>query len=115
MKASVTALLVFSISPAIAAEKLITPSFEISIDVRCPEGAVSCDQVRYTGISKKTGKAIALTGSTLHTTCADGVTPCRFLGYRFKNGKVTYTVFESGELVVTQGDKLLLQESGSWQ
>lgn len=67
MKASVAAMLVFSIFPAIAADKLMIASFEIGIDVRCPEGAVSC------------------------------------------------AVFESGELVVTQGDKLLFRESGTWQ
>jgi hypothetical protein len=53
-------------------------------------------------------------GSTSHSICADGVTPCRFLGYRFQNGNTTYLVDEDGSLRVLQGDKLLLEEQGEW-
>src|ERR1017187_3892386 len=81
---------------------LTTPSYKITV-VGCDEYVVSCDTVRYVGVSKKTGKSIALTGRTVHTTGPDGVTPAHFLGYEFKNGRTTYFVGEDGELRVTQG------------
>ena len=46
---------------------LTTPSFTITIDVRCPEGNVTCDDVRYVGVSRKSGQSIRLTGRTHHT------------------------------------------------
>ncbi len=103
------------IVPAAAVETLETPSFTITIDVRCEEGNVTCDDIRYVGTSKKTGKAIRLTGRTRHTICADGVTPCRFLGYEFKNGATVYFLSDGGELIVEQRGKLLLREQGEWK
>jgi opacity protein-like surface antigen len=96
-------------------QTLDTPSFTITIDVRCEEGNVTCDDVRYVGTSKKTGKAMRLTGRTRHTTCADGVTPCRFLGYEFKNGATVYFLSDGGELIVEQRGKPLLREQGEWK
>ena len=96
-----------------AASTLTTPSFVIEIQ-GCEEGVVSCDDVLYTGTSKKTGKSIKLRGKTLHTLCADGVTPCRFLGYEFRKGGVYYRVMEDGSLLVMQGKKILVEETGEW-
>lgn len=95
--------------------KLETPSYSVNIEVLCAEGDVSCDQVRYSGRSKKSGKAITLKGKTAHTLCADGVSPCRFLGYRFQHGKLSYFVSDDGLLQVTQGGKTLVEETGQWQ
>ncbi len=100
---------------AARAETLETPSFTIAIERHCAEGNVSCDKVGYVGTSKKNGKAIRLNGKTMHTICADGVTPCRFLGYEFRNGNVNYTVTDGGELTVTIGRRLVLQEHGEWK
>ncbi|MBJ7311068.1 hypothetical protein ACFOLJ_16910 [Rugamonas sp. CCM 8940] len=97
------------------AETLETPSYTIVIKSHCVEGSVGCDNVGYTGTSKKSGKAIRLSGKTLHTTCADGVTPCRFIGYEFKNGAVSYTVTDGGDLIVKSGRKVVLQEHGEWK
>jgi len=97
------------------ADTLTTPSFTVEITVNCEEGSVTCDDVAYVGTSKKTGKSIKLHGRTKHTTCADGVTPCRFLGYEFRNGKIYYHVLEDGTLLVVQGKKTLLSEKGEWQ
>lgn len=47
--------------------------------------------------------------------CADGVTPCRFLGYQFDNGRYRYFISDAGELVVSKGDKVLSTESGEWR
>lgn len=94
---------------------LTTPSFVVKVTVNCAEGNVTCDDVTYVGTSRKTGKSIKLRGKTMHTLCADGVTPCRFLGYEFRNGKIDYQVTEDGQLTVTQGKKTLLSEKGEWQ
>ena len=94
---------------------LTTPSYKITVEVRCPEGYVTCDDVRYVGVSRTSGKSVTLTGRTVHTTGADGVTPSRFLGYEFKSGKTKYFVGEDGELRVTRGSKILAQETGVWK
>jgi len=93
---------------------LLTPAFRIVVERHCPEGSVICDRVSYLGEDRQTGSSIRLMGSTSHSICADGVTPCRFLGYRFQNGNTIYLVDEDGSLRVLQGDKLLLEEQGEW-
>lgn len=97
------------------ADTLVTPSFRIEITVNCAEGNVTCDDVTYVGTSKRSGEAISLHGKTMHSMCADGVTPCHFQGYEFKSGTTRYIVLESGELIVKQGQKVLVQEHGEWQ
>lgn len=96
-------------------QTLDTPSFWIRIEVRCPEGEVSCENVIYRGESKRTKKTLRLSGRTTHSMCADRVTPCRFLGYTFKNGTFTYFVSEGGELLVQDGRKVVLEQAGAWQ
>lgn len=94
---------------------LETPGFVVRIETACEEGSISCDRVTYRGQSKRTRKALRLTGRTAHTTCADGVTPCRFLGYVFANGDTRYFVSEAGELLVRRGDAVLVREAGQWK
>ena len=55
---------------------------------------LTCHKVHYHGINKETNQEIRLVGSTHHTICADGVTPCRFIGYVFKNGLYTYLLID---------------------
>jgi hypothetical protein len=93
---------------------LITPSYTITIE-GCEEYVTSCDSVKYVGVSKKSGKSIALTGRTVHTLGPDGVTPAHFLGYEFKSGGTTYFVGEDGELRVTRGSMVLVDEHGEWK
>ena len=95
------------------ADTLDTPSYSITIE-GCAEYAVTCDDVRYVGTSKKTGKSITLIGRTVHTIGADGVTPSHLLGYEFKNGNTTYFVGEDGELLMTRGSRVLVEEKGVW-
>ncbi|MES2412600.1 MAG: hypothetical protein V4614_02280 [Pseudomonadota bacterium] len=45
---------------------------------------------------------------------ADGVTPARFLGWEFRNGRTIYTVTEDGLLEVRQGKRVLVSEQGQW-
>ena len=105
--------LLFLVSPSFASE-LKTKNYTITIETHCEEGAVSCGDVTYVGTHNKTGTSITLVGSTWHSMCADGVTPNRFIGYKFQNGDVTYAVFESGLLEVYRGNELLLSEEGKW-
>ena len=93
---------------------LLTPGFRIMITRHCAEGMVMCDQVSYRGEDRETGASITLMGSTLYRFCADGVTPCQFLGYVFHNGSTTYEVSDSGLLRVVQENRNLLEEQGEW-
>lgn len=97
------------------ADTLTTASFSIQIRVNCADGNVVCDDVRYEGTNRRSGKSLVLQGKTLHSLCADGVTPCRFLGYEFGNGPFRYLVFESGGLRITRANKVLFEEPGDWQ
>lgn len=95
------------------AETLKTKNFNVTITRNCPEGYVTCNNVTYYGKDLKTGKSIRLTGKTIHTTGADGVTPSRFLGYEFRNREYLYRVTASNTLQVYQGKKLILEEKGT--
>lgn len=97
------------------ASTLTTKNYTITIETHCEEGSVSCDNVTYVGTSHRSGNSITLQGTTWHTLCADGVTPCRFLGYQFRNANIEYHVFESGLLqVIQQGNTTLIEEQGTW-
>lgn len=114
MRASLFAIVLLSALGA-PASTLTTPSYRITIEVRCPEYNVACDDVRYVGVSRKSGKSITLIGREVHAFGADGVTSSHFLGYEFRNGSTTYFVGEDGELRVTSGSKILVQETGVWK
>ncbi|MDJ0675685.1 MAG: hypothetical protein QNJ36_09955 [Calothrix sp. MO_167.B42] len=96
------------------AETLRTKNFSITITRNCPEGYVICDNVEYFGKNLNTGDSIRLNGKTINTTCGDGVTPCRFLGYEFRNRNYLYQVTADGRLLVYQGKKIILQEKGTF-
>ncbi len=96
------------------ADILTTKQFRIEIQVNCQEGNVTCDRVSYRAKDLKTGKSIRLSGKTMHSLCADRVTPCRFLGYEFRNRGYRYIVTEGGQLEVYKGGKLVLSQSGTW-
>ncbi len=96
------------------AQTLVTENFIIEIKNNCIEGVVVCDDITYIGTSKTSGNQIELTGRTHHVMCADGITPCRFLGYMFENGNVTYFVDQAGAIKVTQNESVLVEETGEW-
>lgn len=105
----------FILSGAAFGDMLTTEHYIVEIERHCQEGSVTCDKVSYVGVSKTSGNRIELKGKTLHSLCADGVTPCRFQGYQFKNGNTTYKVFESGLLQVIQNNEtVLVEEQGDW-
>ena len=103
------------IKDTVSQQILRTKNFKITIRSNCIEGSVSCNQVFYEGININTGDRIQLKGKNIYTTCADGITPCRFLGYEFLNGDYRYFVQNDGLLLVYQGENLILQEEGTWQ
>ena len=96
------------------ANTLTTKGFKIDIQVNCEEGNVTCDRVSYRGRDLKTGKSLRLSGRTIHSLCADRVTPCHFLGYEFRNHNYRYIVTDGGLLKVYQGEKLLVSQQGKW-
>lgn len=107
------ALVAFARAHAGSSGTLETKTFSISIEVKCEEGEVTCDNVKYVGTNKKTGESLELTGKTAHHPDKEG-NPGRFLGYIFKNKGVTYFLSEDGSLRVTKGDEVLLEENGTW-
>jgi hypothetical protein len=94
---------------------LDTPGYTVSIEIRCAEGEVACDDVIYHGVSKKSRRALTLKGRTEHLTCADGVSPCRLVGYVFASGGYRYFVSEAGELVVSRGKQVVVKQTGTWR
>lgn len=105
----------FALTTPTLADTLTTKNFRIDITRNCPQGSVTCDNVTYKGVDLKSGKSIQLTGRTLHSPGAGGVTPGRFLGYEFINGDYRYVVSDDGTLQIYQGKRLLQQETGTWQ
>ncbi|MDR7122048.1 hypothetical protein [Rheinheimera soli] len=98
-----------------SAQQLDTPNYKVEIKELCPEGEVQCQNVLYKGTSKISGASIELKGSAWHSLCADGVTPCRFLGYQFNNGRIRYLVHDSGLLqVIGSSGNVVLEEQGVW-
>jgi hypothetical protein len=98
-----------------AGEVLLTPGFRVVVKRRCPEGMVVCDRVSYLGVDRQSGASLRLMGKTLHVTCIDGVTPCRFLGYEFRHGAYVYVVSDDGRLEVSRSGTILRSEQGEWQ
>lgn len=111
---TLAALVLAAFSGTAAGMELVTPSYQVIITENCPEGDVSCQDVSYAGTSKRTGKSIELKGHSVSRMCADGVTPCQHLGYKFVNGAYEYFVSDDGTLTVTRGDKVIVDEKGEW-
>ena len=76
----------------------------------CPEGCVSCDKLTLKCVSKVSGGTIVAIGSTWHTVGADGVTPSRFLGYRFIRGGKEYRIYDEMFQVVGVDGKVIIEE-----
>lgn len=61
--------------------------FDIDLKFHCPEGEVTCDDVDYDGINKKTGARLHLKGRVMSNPNS-----MNFQGYEFDNGKYSYTL-----------------------
>lgn len=115
LKPAIAALFILACSGFATAEELITPSFRVVVTENCPEGETTCDNVSYVGTNLKTGQSIKLKGTSVSQMCADKVTPCHRLGYKFKQGAYVYFVGEDGQLLVTRDGKTILSETGKWK
>ena len=116
MKAMLAVLLAVSAfgSTATHAGVLVTPGYAVVVAEQCPEGDVACADVVYTGVSRRTGAALTLHGTSFSATCAEGAPPCRHLGWRFAHGALVYTVTDDGALLVTRDGKLVISQKGRW-
>ena len=104
-----------SLSLTAQAQTLVTESYEITITPLCEEGVVVCDNVVFHSISNGKGEKLTIGGTTIHSLCADGITPCRFLGYQFTTSTQNYSVFETGEFQISNKEgTVLFKESGKW-
>lgn len=93
---------------------LITEHYSITVFHDCPEGCVSCDKLIFHIVSRATGRAITLRGSTWHSIGNDGM-PSMFRGYGFGSGRVTgYIRVTDGALNIYEGDSVLVSEKGVW-
>ncbi|EAZ91585.1 hypothetical protein [Crocosphaera chwakensis] len=115
IRGNATYNLYVEIYDVVSTQTVKTENYKIILRSNCIEGAVTCNHVSYEGINVNTGDSIQLAGKTIHTTCADGLTPCRFLGYKFVNGDYVYFVQSDGSLLVYQENELILQEEGTSQ
>ena len=95
-----------------AIRTLKTPNYNITITEYCPMD-FDCEHVIYKGVSRS-GKTIVLHGSHIWHECPGTHDPCHPIGYQFKNAGIEYLVTQDGTLVVTQGTKTLVDETGKW-
>ncbi len=115
MSMAVVSAVSVAFSVSVSAAELMTGTYHLEIESKCGEGNVTCESILMTGQNKHSGEPVTLTGETWHTVCADG-SPCRFLGYRFFDGELTYFIHQSGLLEVIAGDRdLKLSEQGEWR
>lgn len=61
--------------------------FDIDLKYNCQEGEVTCGDVDYDGINKKTGARLHLKGQVMSNPNS-----MNFQGYEFYNGKYSYTL-----------------------
>ena len=107
-------LLALFFSFSAQANVLLSINYEIAIGA-CSEGEVSCKNIPITLQNLKTGAFTKHIGETVHSLCSDKVTPCKFWGYRFVAGELTYFITDSGKVEVTDSTNNLVQhEEGEW-
>jgi hypothetical protein len=95
----------------VQAVALISDSYDVTVQTLCPEGYVSCDRLVLRGVHKLTGRRLHLKGRSMHSMCADGVTPCRYLGDQFEGRSYVYFFSSEGWLLVKDSKgRLLLRE-----
>jgi hypothetical protein len=87
-----------------------TQSYAMNVHHPCAEGCVSCDKIRLVLLDKRTSDVLTAVGATWHTIGSDGVTPSRFLGYRFTCGDRTYELLDDVFRVVDGGNAVLVEE-----
>lgn len=96
---------------------IVTKSFNIYVTEKCQEGDISCNNVIYRGVNRKTKQEITLKGYVVN------VKPSMdFAGYEFDHGDYQYTLTPKREedshgndkwvLMVFKNQKLIFTEDG---
>lgn len=99
---------------SLSAQVFESESFLIKIDWRCPEGWVTCDEVKMDFTEKKTGSKWVETGESMHRTGKDGETPTRFLGYQCFHRGLQFAIYVDGSIAIRDKEKnLILEEKGT--
>ena len=95
---------------------LNTESFTINISGACIPPAIGCSELKYFGQSKKNNSSISLKGVPYYGRDKERRN-VQFLGYYFKSGSIEYYVSLEGVLKVNdlKGNKILLEEEGTWR
>lgn len=98
---------------------LNTADYEVTLVSHCAEGEVTCARIVGQLLDHESDQTVALNGSTLHRLCADGQTPCRFLGYELTGEEYEYRILENGQLTIKRCDELgceaIYNARGSWR
>ncbi|MGZ0655198.1 hypothetical protein ACWPKO_13710 [Coraliomargarita sp. W4R53] len=100
MKIITTTLALMLFLSELVASTFESESYFIHIESLCPEGNVTCDDVRFTIKEKKAGLVSKAIGRTLHSIGKDGITPSRFLGYKFTLNSQSYIIRMDGILLI---------------
>lgn len=108
-------LFLFGISRLAQADTLLTPSYRITIELRCDVANEPCDKVHYTATQLQTGDTVTLIGRGIYRACVPKTAPCLPVGFQFSGGLLTHTVLTSGDLMISEGNKVLVLERGRWQ
>ncbi|MDX7992755.1 hypothetical protein [Xenorhabdus littoralis] len=90
-----------------------TKTYDIIIDVRCSEGNISCDDVIFTVVNKKNHNSLMVKGRTLNRDCKTG--SCDFYGYEFKDKKITYIIYQYGDLELSEKGNVIFSEDGNFK
>ncbi|PHM30056.1 hypothetical protein [Xenorhabdus innexi] len=90
-----------------------TKTYHIAIYNLCPEGYVSCEDVKSVVKNKKKHTSLIMKGSTMNRDCDTG--SCSFYGYKFKSKGITYTIYQQGILYISKDKKVLFSEEGTFR
>ncbi|MCU5771748.1 hypothetical protein N5923_08760 [Erwiniaceae bacterium BAC15a-03b] len=87
-----------------------TDKFTITISNSCGDFLTPCENMLYFGIRESDASSLSLFGKTLTDSQTHKVN-----GATFSNGNIVYQVlFDTPQLRVTQGDKVLVDQAGRW-
>lgn len=110
----VIAVLSLIISELTMARTLDTEHYRIVVSCLSPKLEIGCERVSYQGVNKETGSITSLFGRQIVQACPDKVSSCYSLGYEFADGQSLYHISEDGQLRVTNGSKVVIDEYGHW-
>lgn len=78
---------------------------------RCEEYVVNCFDYTLIMYHRKTGELTQVKGESLHSLCADKVTPCQYLGTIFKKGEMKYFLNDGASAFkILKNNKVILEE-----